>query len=154
MEIEGVIIKELKVHTDERGFFSEIVRKSDDIFSKGQFGQMSQTMSFAGAAKAWHLHKKQTDIMCVIKGDIKMVLYDTRTDSKTHKQLMEILLGENLGPKAVRIPPGVAHGYKVLNGPMYLVYITDREYDPTDELRIPHDDKSIGYDWTAPITIK
>ena len=36
--IEGVEIKELVTHTDERGFFREIVRKTDEFWGEG-FGQ-------------------------------------------------------------------------------------------------------------------
>ena len=151
--IEGIEIKELVTHKDERGFFCEIIRGSDNFF-QNEFAQLSHTMSFLGVSKAWHLHKKQTDWMCALIGDIKLVLYDTRKESKTYKQLMEILMGDTLGKKVVKIPPGVAHGYKVINGPMHLVYVTNREYDPDDELRIPHDDPEIGYDWISPSPIK
>jgi len=152
-KIEGVEIKELTVHRDERGFFSEIIRYSETIF-QNSFAQLSYAMSFSGVAKAWHLHKNQTDWMCTLVGDMKLVLYDTRKDSPTHKALMEIFMGENQGLKVVKIPPGVAHGYKVLNGPMHMVYITNQEYNPDDELRIPHDDPEIGYDWKALPPIK
>ena len=48
----------------------------------------------------------------------------------------------------ILIPPGVAHGYKVLNtGPSMLIYATDRFYNPADEGRIPHNDAKINYDW-------
>ena len=146
--IKGVEIKELTAHEDERGFFCEIIRNSDDFF-KNRFGQLSHSMAHKGVFKAWHMHNKQTDWMYVAAGDIKLVLYDTRKDSKTKGELQEILTGETHGRKAVKIPPGVAHGYKIINGPMHIVYVTDREYDPGDELRIPHDDPEIGYDWAS-----
>ena len=44
----------------------------------------------------------------------------------------------------------VAHGYRVLgNEPAGLFYHTTEVYDPSDpdELRIPHDDPRIGFDW-------
>jgi dTDP-4-dehydrorhamnose 3,5-epimerase len=42
----------------------------------------------------------------------------------------------------------VAHGYKVFGEqPAMLVYVTDRNYDPSDEGRIPYDDPGIHYDW-------
>ena len=145
--IDGVEIKELVVHKGETGYFCEIIRKSDKFFN--EFAQTSFSFVYEGAAKAWHLHKKQTDYMCTLKGDMKLVLYDTRKKSKTYGKLMEILMGETLGYKVVKIPPGIAHGYKVLNGPMYIVYTMNREYDPKDELRLPHDDKEINYDWVS-----
>jgi len=145
--IDGVKIKELKVSTDERGLFSEVIRGSDEIF-QDSFAQLSYSMSFMGVAKAWHLHRKQTDWMCVLVGDMRLGLFDLREDSATHGKLMEVLMGETLGRKVVKIPPGIAHGYRIINGPMHIIYVTDREYDPSDELRIPHDDPKIGVDWT------
>jgi dTDP-4-dehydrorhamnose 3,5-epimerase len=151
--IEGVEIKELTVFIDERGLFSEIIRGSDDFF-RNRFAQLSYSMSFTGVAKAWHLHKKQTDWMCVLVGDIKLGLYDLRKNSPTYGELMEIFMGEIQGRRVVKIPPGIAHGYKIVNGPMHIIYVTDREYDPEDELRIPHDDPEIGYDWTVTSEIR
>jgi dTDP-4-dehydrorhamnose 3,5-epimerase len=53
-----------------------------------------------------------------------------------------------LRPWQVLIPPGVAHGYKVIGAEeALLVYMTDRLYDPTDEGRIAYNDPSINYDW-------
>jgi len=48
--INGVVVKELVTHTDERGFFREIIRVTDDFFGEG-FGQWSHSLMFAGAAK-------------------------------------------------------------------------------------------------------
>ena len=54
----------------------------------------------------------------------------------------------NLRPWQILIPPGVAHGYKVLDaGPSLLIYATDRFYNPADEGRIAHDDPRLNYDW-------
>lgn len=144
--IEGVEIKELLPHEDERGFFCELIRNSDDLF-QDNFGQLSHSMALPGIFKAWHLHKKQTEWMCVLVGDVKLALYDTRKDSKTYNILMEIFMGEQFGRKVVRVPAGVAHGYKIINGPMHIIYVANREYDPKDQLTIPHDEPSIGYDW-------
>jgi dTDP-4-dehydrorhamnose 3,5-epimerase len=146
--IEGVEFRELTTHTDERGFFREVLRASDPIFAEG-FAQWSHTMSYTGVAKGWHVHQKQVDWWYLALGVIKVALHDTRPDSPTHGQLMEFIMGEQYGPRVIKIPPGVAHGYRVLDGPVHLFYIVSEEYDGTDEGRIPHDDPGIGYDWTA-----
>jgi dTDP-4-dehydrorhamnose 3,5-epimerase len=146
--IAGVEIKELVTHPDERGFFREVIRVTDDFFKEG-FGQWSHTIAYPGVVKAWHVHHTQTDWWYVALGSVKMALYDTRPDSPTYRELMEMLLGELYGAKVVKIPPGVAHGYRVLEGPAHLFYITSHTYDPTDEGRIPFDDPDIGYDWLA-----
>jgi dTDP-4-dehydrorhamnose 3,5-epimerase len=151
--IDGVEFRALSTHSDERGFFREIVRSSDPILAEG-FAQWSHTMSYTGVAKGWHVHQRQTDWWYLAVGAIKVALYDARPDSATHGELMEFLMGEQYGPKLLRIPPGVAHGYRVLDGPVHLFYIVSQEYDGTDEGRITHDDTEIGYDWTAwpPVT--
>ena len=151
--IEGVLFKDLVTHTDERGFFREIIRVSDDFFAEG-FGQWSHSLMHAGTAKAWHVHQRQTDWWYVAMGTLKVALYDTRADSPTYRELMEFFLGAHHPPKVVRIPPGVAHGCKAIGGPAHLFYVTSNMYDPADEGRIPHDDPDIGYDWTLPPPIK
>ncbi len=151
--IEGVIIKELVTHGDERGFFREIVRSTDDFFTEG-FGQWSHSMMFPGVAKAWHIHHKQVDWWYVPIGALKVVLHDARPDSPTYRQTMELFLGENVPAKVLRIPPGVAHGCKCISGPAHLFYVTSRVYDPEDEGRIPYDDPAIGYDWLRGPEIK
>ena len=151
--IEGVVFKDLVTNTDERGFFREIIRVTDDFFKEG-FGQWSHSMMYQGVVKAWHIHKVQIDWWYVGSGVLKVALHDTRPNSSTCRQTMEFLMGDNQPSRVVRIPPGVAHGCKCLSGPAHLFYITSRVYDPKDEGRIPHDDPKIGYDWLRPPPIK
>jgi dTDP-4-dehydrorhamnose 3,5-epimerase len=146
--IDGVVVKELVGHADDRQVFREIIRSSDAFFSEG-FGQLSYALMHPGTAKAWHVHQRQVDWWYVPTGALKLALYDTRSSSPTHGRLQELLLGPEYGHKVVRIPPGVAHGCRVLGGTTQLFYVTSREYDPADEGRIAHDDPAIGYDWTA-----
>lgn len=144
--IEGVAIKELIRHKDERGFFEELIRADDDFFREG-FGQLSHSFMYAGVIKAWHVHKKQIDWWYVAKGDLKVALYDTRKASKTYKKINEFLLGEHGSNFIIKIPAGVAHGCKVLSHTAELFYVTSSVYNPTEEGRIPHDDLTISYDW-------
>ena len=44
--------------------------------------------------KGWHEHTKQTQNYCVIKGMIKLVLYDNRKNSETYKELNELFIGD------------------------------------------------------------
>ena len=151
--IDGVEIKKLATNPDPRGFFREVIRATDPFFDEG-FAQWSHTKSYQGVVKAWHIHQKQVDWWYVAIGRVKVALYDTRAESPTHGHLQELLLGDEIEPCVLKVPPGVAHGYKVLSSEAHLFYITSRTYDPADEGRIPHDDPAIGYDWIAgpPIT--
>ncbi|MFQ5769800.1 MAG: dTDP-4-dehydrorhamnose 3,5-epimerase family protein [bacterium] len=151
--IDGVEIKELKTYPDERGFFREVIRMTDVFFTEG-FGQFSHSIMYAGVAKAWHVHKTQVDWWYVPVGNIKVVLHDKREDSSTAAETVEIFLGENYGAKVLKIPPGVAHGCKVLGSVAHLFYITSKVYNRAEEGRLPHDDPKIGYDWEAGPEIK
>ena len=144
--IEGVKIKELVRNKDERGFFEELIRVSDEFFSEG-FGQLSHSFMYPQVIKAWHIHKTQIDWWYVAKGDLHVGLYDTRQNSPTYKLLNEFLLGEHGQNIVLKIPPGVAHGCKVIGGQSELFYVTSSVYNTDEEGRIPPDDKNIGYDW-------
>jgi dTDP-4-dehydrorhamnose 3,5-epimerase len=151
--IQDVVFKELKTNHDERGFFREIIRTSDEFF-KGAFGQWSHSLMFQDVVKAWHLHRIQTDWWYVTSGVLKVVLHDTRQNSVTHRKTVELLMGSHQTPGVLRIPPGVAHGCKVIQGPADLLYVTSHVYNPEDEIRISYNDSTIDYDWLkgAPIT--
>lgn len=134
--IEGVEIKELVTHSDERGFFREVLRVTDPIFDGG-FGQWSYAKRSIGTGE-WHLHQHQTDWWHVPIGAIEAVLRDDRIGSLTYGKRSAIPLIEN---EVLKIPPGVAHGFKIVYGPMYLFYITSHIYDPDDEGRLPYTDE-------------
>jgi len=143
--LEGVEIKKLVTHTDERGFFREVIRESDDFF--GHFGQWSHSLMHPGSAKAWHLHQHQTDWWYCI-GSLKVALHDLRPTSSTRGQTQELLMGDTYEAVCLKIPPGVAHGCRALTL-THLLYVTSNVYNPDDEGRLAHDDPEIGYDWTS-----
>ena len=151
--INGVEFKPLVTHTDERGFFREIIRVTDDFFATG-FGQWSHALAYPGVVKAWHLHKVQTQWTYVAIGVLKVALHDCRPNSPTFKTTIEFLVGNDHPVTAYSLPPGVAHGYRCLTGPAHVFYITSGTYDLVDEERRPHNDPNIGYDWLKGTAIK
>lgn len=146
--IDGVAVKELVRYKDDRGFFEEIIRKSDEFFKEG-FGQLSHSYMFPGVIKAWHVHITQIDWWYVAKGDLHVGLYDLRKSSPTYKVLNEFRLGSHGANAVLKIPGGVAHGCKVVGGETELFYVTSSTYDTKQEGRIPHNDPEIGFDWLA-----
>lgn len=139
--IPGVEIKQLVTHDDWRGFFREIIRNSDPSFEG--FGQWSQSMKHEGYyTPEFHIHRNQTDWWYVPFGLMRAVLCDQRHGQDGEQRFEEFLLGDGQQPIVLKIPPGVAHGLKVLEGPVHLFYVTSVEYDPLDEGRIV-----LNYDW-------
>lgn len=145
--IDGVTVKRLVTHVDERGFFREIVRNTDDFSSAG-FGQCSHSLVRAGVVKAWHGHVWQTQWTYCASGSVHVAVHDLRPESGTYGITDEWLCGDGDAVCVYSLPPGVMHGYKCLLGPAHLFYVTSGTYDLRDELRLPDDDERIGYDWT------
>ena len=146
--IDGVAARSAKVIPDERGRLGEIMRADDKWFEK--FGQVYFTTTYPGVVKAWHYHKKQTDHFYVVRGTVKVALYDGREDSKTKGVVNELYLGEH-NPGLLRIPPGVCHGWMcVSKTEAYIVNVVSEmyNYEQPDEFRIEPHNNDIPYDWT------
>jgi dTDP-4-dehydrorhamnose 3,5-epimerase len=147
-KIHDIVIKKLVTHSDDRGYFREVLRDDDNLLTR--FGQTSVTKTYPGVIKAFHWHNKQDDLWYVVDGMVRVALYDRRPDSPTYKVSQEIFAGED-NPVLIVIPIGVAHGYQVLgNKPVILFYHTTLSYDPNnpDEERLPFDDPEINFDWS------
>jgi len=150
--IDGVLIEPLVVQPDDRGFFMEIGRLGKGLAEKltpegARQVQVSFTLTYPGAIKAIHYHSEQTDLWTPVSGMLQILLCDLRRHSKTFGAINTIYAGR-FRPWQILIPPGVGHGYKALGSePVQLVYLTDRHYNPADELRIAYNDPNIAYDW-------
>ena len=144
--IEGVVLKDLVTHPDRRGFFRELIRTTDDFFDDS-FGQLSHSLMYEGATKAWHMHRVQTDWWYVSTGVLRVALSDRRESSPTFKTTMDFLMGEHQQASVLKIPPGVAHGCQTVFAPVNLLYVTSHVYNPDDELRIPRSSRRF---WSWP----
>jgi dTDP-4-dehydrorhamnose 3,5-epimerase len=147
--IDGVRVQAFAVHPDDRGYFLEVQRLGQGLAAEFplETTQISAALNYAGAVKAFHYHLHQTDCWIPVKGLLQVALADLRIGSPTFGLRNTLYLGP-LRPWQLLIPPGVAHGYKVIgHDDAMLVYLTDRFYNPQDEGRIPYNDSSINYDW-------
>jgi len=135
--IEGVKVKKLKVISDERGRLMEIFRLSQEGISPKQ---IYMTTALEGVIKDkdfFHMHKKQIDYFCCIKGKIKLVLVDTRKGGKANGSVDELEIGEG-NFCLVTIPSGVLHAFKSLNGESIVINCINNEYNSNspDEFRV------------------
>lgn len=146
--IEGVKMKKIVKHCDDRGFFAELIR-DDEQELLSRFGQASWSTSYPGVIKAFHYHEKQDDLWFFPSGNAQVVLYDLREDALTKGQTDVYYMGEE-NPIMLLIPKGVAHGYRVLGQkPATIIYFTTESYKAhePDEKRIPWNDSKINFDW-------
>lgn len=144
--IEGVKIKKIIRHKDERGFFEELIRVTDDFFSEG-FAQWSHSVRKQGIIVAWHYHLTQIDWWYTARGTLQVALFDLRKNSKSQGEINEFILGEEGENIILKIPAMVAHGFKVIKGEAELFYITSKLYNPQEEGRISYNDPKISYNW-------
>lgn len=147
--IEGVQIEPLSLWPDDRGYFLEVQRFGRGLAARfpRDSTQISSAVNYPGTVKAFHYHLHQTDCWTPILGMFQVALVDLRQSSPTHGARNTFYVGA-LRPWQILIPPGVAHGYKVLGSdPAVLVYLTDRFYNPSDEGRLAYNHTGINYDW-------
>ena len=151
--IAGVEIEPTVQWPDDRGCFAEIFRfgapgiAREFVSDGGHQIQVSFTVSYPGVIKAIHYHFEQTDLWAPLAGMFQVFLCDLREESQSWGCINTLFIGAQRHWK-VRIPPGVAHGYKVIGTePAQLLYATNHFYDPNDEGRITFDDPDINYDW-------
>ncbi len=143
--IDGVQIIPLKTFLDERGMVRHMLRCTDSHFT--QFGEVYFSVIFPGAIKGWHVHRKMELNYTVISGNIKLVLYDARRDSATHRELQEIFIGED-NYALVKIPPDVVNGFKAIGSERAIVAnCASIPHDPDEIERFDPFDPEIGYDW-------
>ena len=90
----------------------EMLRSDEAMFIK--FGQIYLTTAYPGVVKGWHYHKKQIDHFVVVRGMMKIVLYDARQDSPTYREVNEFFIGDH-NQMLLQIPNYVYHGFKCIS---------------------------------------
>jgi dTDP-4-dehydrorhamnose 3,5-epimerase len=146
-DLEGVRIVSLKLLPNAKGRLME-VQRADDSLHPG-FGQVYITSTYPGVVKAWYRHHQQIDQIALVKGLLKLVLFDVRTESATAGRIQEIIIEER-APRLVQIPPGLWHGFQAM-GPdeCFLLHLNSRVFhaEQPDEDRLPPDSAEIPYQW-------
>lgn len=118
---------------------------------KNGFGEIYFSEILPGAIKAWKLHLKQTQLFAVPMGQIKIVLYDTRADSRTLGAMSVLALGRPDNYNLLRIPPAVWYGFQAISAtPALICNCADLPHDPQEAQRLPYNDSSIPYNWDNP----
>lgn len=145
-QIEGVIITPKRKIFDDRGGVYHMLRNDEPVFSA--FGEIYFSEIYAGVVKAWHLHRSMTLNYLLVRGAIRLALFDDREGSKTRGHVQELVLRLE-DPKLVTIPPGIWNGFKGLGHEASLVANCASEPHSKEEISYaPWDDPRFGYDWS------
>jgi dTDP-4-dehydrorhamnose 3,5-epimerase len=140
--LQGIRIRPIHRLPDERGFFTEVMRKDwADLFGEDTITQANFSFTYPNIIRAWHRHLKgQVDYFLALKGLIKICAFDDETNE------VDEIISSGMDMQVVRMPGHYWHGFKALgNEPAMLLYFTTNLYDPSnpDEERRAWDDPTL-----------
>ena len=129
--IEGIKIHYPPTLQDDRGTLCEIYGHSwnfDDL----PIPHAYLVTIRPGKVKGWAVHSMQTDRYFFVSGTTKLVLYDDRKDSCSHKKINELYFSEH-NRALVSVPPGVYHAVEAVGISDSLLFnIPSHPYNHTD----------------------
>jgi dTDP-4-dehydrorhamnose 3,5-epimerase len=150
--IQGVKVIDLIVREDDRGYLTEIARKTGEPEEHSlihMFGQVYLVGDpVRGTVRAFHKHNQLWDWFFISHGSAKFILKDDREKSLTRGQMMTIIASHRK-PRLIAVPPGVYHGWMSLEDDTQMISLASHTYDreKPDEVRISPD--SFGDVWTV-----
>lgn len=152
LKIEGLILIEKNVISDERGSFTEKYNKHK--FNKLlnyniDFIQDNEVISQYGVLRGMHYQIApfaQSKLIRVIKGEILDIVVDCRKNSPTFGKYLSIKLSSSLNNQLL-IPKGLAHGYISLSSDCIVEFKVDNKYSPEHIQGFRYNDKTINIDW-------
>ena len=155
--LEGLRVIQRQAICDNRGFLSRLFC-SEELASAGwtwPIRQINHTATaIRGTVRGMHFQlppKAEAKLVSCIRGAVWDVAVDVRKDSPTFLQWhAEELSATNL--RALRIPPGFAHGFQTLEPDSELIYLHSEAYDPALERGLNPRDPSLAIPWPLEIS--
>jgi dTDP-4-dehydrorhamnose 3,5-epimerase len=143
--INGVKITKLNKIEDHRGRILPMLRSDSKVFKS--FGEIYFSTIFTRSIKAWHLHKKAILNYACINGEVKLVLFDDRKESKTFKKYNEYILT----PKnffLITIPPFIWNGFIGLGkSESIIANCISLPHSENEVIRRKYNDNYFKYNW-------
>jgi dTDP-4-dehydrorhamnose 3,5-epimerase len=144
--LDGMAIRDIVLHADERGTVFEIFDP--------RWGWHPDPIVFSycfsirpGIVKGWNLHKEHEDRYVLLQGELELVVYDVRSDSKTKGEVRKIHLSEQ-NRRLVNIPRFVWHADRNIGSKdALIVNFPTAPYDHAnpDKYRLPVDTNLIPH---------
>lgn len=150
--IEGCIILEPELHTDNRGAFLETFNQ--EVFERVlghsiSFVQDNLSISHKNVLRGLHFQQgefAQAKLVRVVRGRVRDVVVDLRESSPTFGKHLTIELSEQ-NKQALFIPKGFAHGFLALEDQTVFQYKCDAYYHPQAEGGIIYNDPDLQIQW-------
>lgn len=141
MPLKHMLVRELPVRPDGRGFFCELFRADQTELFPEPVVQVNMSQSYPGVVRAWHRHARgQIDFFVVLQGSLRVCAFDP-----VSRNLEEVVVSD-WKLSVVRVPGHLYHGTMAVgNNTALTVYGTTRlyEYSNPDEERLPWDSVAV-----------
>lgn len=151
LPIDGLVVIETRVFTDERGFFLE--RYHEQVFIDNgiatHFVQDNHSQSVKGVLRGLHFQlppHAQEKLVWVVSGEIYDVAVDLRVGSPTYGRHEAVVLSAG-NKKMFYVPAGFAHGFQVLSDTADVLYKISDYYFPELDKGILWSDPALGIEW-------
>jgi dTDP-4-dehydrorhamnose 3,5-epimerase len=149
--IEGVAVREVRHLVKAGGGRLTELFRADWGVDEGAVEQVFEVCLHPREISAWHAHRFTRDRLFVTHGAARIVLYDARAGSRTHRRLNEFRFGVDR-PALLLVPPGVWHGVQNLtDAETRVLNLVDNaySYEDPDHWRLPPDTPRIPYAFPA-----
>lgn len=150
-DIEGLLILEPDIFSDERGFFMEAFSKDRyrEAGINAEFTQDNLSVSKKGVLRGLHYQAPpfaQGKLVSVLRGRVLDIAVDIRTGSSTYGQHVAVELSAD-NHKQFWIPTGFAHGFVALEEDTIFFYKCTNVYSKEHDRGIRYDDPALAIDW-------
>jgi dTDP-4-dehydrorhamnose 3,5-epimerase len=157
MHVEDTAIPAVKIvtpkkHTDSRGFFSEVYKKSDWQNEGLDYTFIQDNHSYSvpiGTLRGLHFQTEpfaQDKLVRVVRGRILDVAVDIRRTSPTFGKHVAVELSSK-NWRQLLIPVGFAHGFITLESDTEVLYKVTAFYSSPNDRGLAWDDPDLGIDW-------
>ncbi|WP_271079225.1 dTDP-4-dehydrorhamnose 3,5-epimerase [Aurantiacibacter sp. MUD61] len=151
--IDGPLIIEPRVISDDRGFFCESWNAAAfaEAGIDARFVQDNHSRSDRGVLRGLHFQNPQAQakLIRVVNGAVFDVAVDLRRSSPTFGQWVGMELSAS-NKRMLWLPRGFAHGFLTLEDGTDFLYKCDAYYTPQHEHTLAWDDPALGIEWPMP----
>jgi dTDP-4-dehydrorhamnose 3,5-epimerase len=155
---QGLIQVHENEYLDTRGSFTKVFEDRFFYPHIGHFDAKQVNLSkntASGTVRGFHFQlgpQSEFKIVKCIRGSIYDVLLDTRKDSETYGECLNVILSENDSSSLI-VPPGVAHAFQTLEDHTYVLYVHTANYSPENAQGFNALDPDLEFEWPLPVSI-
>lgn len=150
-DIEGLLIIDLDIFSDKRGFFMEAYSRDRyrEAGIDAEFVQDNLSVSKKGVLRGLHYQAPpfaQGKLVSVLRGRVLDVAVDIRTGSPTYGKHIAVELSAD-NHRQFWIPEGFAHGFVALENDTIFSYKCTSIYSKEYDRGIRYDDPELAIEW-------